>query len=176
MVSRERVNTTLPENNSLLSQQDLNADADTIALKLWLAVSNDAYAYGGLVAVDRAYGVNGLNQSISAGSASFTYEANLQFYHRCTNTYVYHAENRLISASNGTTLTYDPLGRLWRVAKAAADSRFLTDGDELVAEYDGSGELLRRYVHGGSVDEPMVQYEGSGLTIGDFSKPNTYPR
>jgi RHS repeat-associated protein len=34
----------------------------------------------------------------------------------------------------------------------------------LVGEYDGAGTLLRRYVHGPNVDEPLVWYEGSGLT------------
>ena len=47
------------------------------------------------------------------------------------------------------------------------------DGDALVAEYacpepcrgDGtSGQLLRRYVHGPGVDEPLIWYEGADLT------------
>lgn len=32
-----------------------------------------------------------------------------------------------------------------------------------MAEYNGSGTLLRRYVHGSGVDEPLVWYEGAGL-------------
>lgn len=40
---------------------------------------------------------------------------------------------------------------------------FLYDGDRLVAEYSGS-TLLRRYVHGPGVDEPIVWYEGSGTS------------
>lgn len=34
------------------------------------------------------------------------------------------------------------------------------DGDRLIAEYDGSGALKRRYVHGAGVDEPLLWYEG----------------
>ena len=37
------------------------------------------------------------------------------------------------------------------------------DGDALVGEYDSSGNLLRRYVHGPGVDEPLLWYEGSTL-------------
>jgi RHS repeat-associated protein len=37
------------------------------------------------------------------------------------------------------------------------------DGDRLVAEYNGAGSLLRRYVHGPGVDEPVVWYEGAGV-------------
>ena len=39
-------------------------------------------------------------------------------------------------------------------------TEFLYDGDRLVAEYDPSrsagNQLLRRYVHGPGVDEPIV--------------------
>jgi hypothetical protein len=38
----------------------------------------------------------------------------------------------------------------------------LYDGDELIAEYNLSGALLRRFVHGPGADEPLVWYEGSG--------------
>ena len=32
----------------------------------------------------------------------------------------------------------------------------------LVADYDGADVLMRRYVHGPGVDEPLVVYEGAG--------------
>ncbi|MEQ7874298.1 hypothetical protein ABDK56_09885 [Sphingomonas sp. ASV193] len=35
---------------------------------------NDAYAYTALYNANRSYGINGLNQYISAGSANFTYD------------------------------------------------------------------------------------------------------
>ena len=35
---------------------------------------------------------------------------------------------------------------------------------ELVAEYNSGGTLLRRYVHGPGVDEPLVWYEGTTTT------------
>ena len=31
-----------------------------------------------------------------------------------------------------------------------------------MAEYNGSGTLLRRYVHGPGADEPLLWYEGAG--------------
>jgi RHS repeat-associated protein len=43
-------------------------------------------------------------------------------------------------------------------------SRFLYDGDALVAEYDASGNLKRRYVHGPGVDSPLLWYEGSDVS------------
>jgi RHS repeat-associated protein len=49
------------------------------------------------------------------------------------------------------------------VTSGATTTRFLYDGDELVAEYDGVGILVSRYVHGASVDDPQIWYEGPTL-------------
>ena len=38
------------------------------------------------------------------------------------------------------------------------------NGDALVAEYDASGNVFRRYVHGPGVDEPLLWYEGSAVS------------
>ena len=93
--------------------------------------------------------------------------------------YRYDAENRLTEAraavSTGcpvsytgalkATLVYDPLGRLFETSGGSAGiTRFLYDGDELVAEYSGTGTMLRRYAHGIGVDDPVLWYEGTGLT------------
>jgi RHS repeat-associated protein len=65
------------------------------------------------------------------------------------------------------SLVYDPMGRLFETSGGSAGTtRFLYDGDALVAEYDASGNLLRRYVHGPGVDEPLVWYEGAGVSSG----------
>ena len=37
------------------------------------------------------------------------------------------------------------------------------DGSEMTAEHDYAGPLLRRYVYGAGVDEPLVWYEGAGV-------------
>jgi len=124
---------------------------------------NDAYAFNGLVNVNRAYAVNGLNQYSTAGTATFTYDANGNLTADGTNTYVYDGENRLISSSNGATLTYDPLGRLWQVVNGTANTRFVIDGDAIIAEYDGTGAMTARYVHGSNAaaDDPLVWYSGT---------------
>lgn len=129
------------------------------------ARDNDDYAWRDALMVNRTYAANGLNQYTSAGPASFTYDANGNLVSDGTVSFAYDAENRLISASNGTSLTYDPMGRLWQVAQGAASSRFLYDGDALVAEYDGAGTMTARYVHGSDAkaDDPLVWY-GNGET------------
>jgi hypothetical protein len=51
------------------------------------------------------------------------------------------------------------------VQKGAADTRFLTDGDAIVAEYDGSGIMTNHYVHGSNAaaDDPLVWYVGANF-------------
>ena len=53
--------------------------------------------------------------------------------------------------------------RLHQVA-GAATTRFGYDGLRMIGEYDASNALQRRYVFGPGLDEPIVQYEGSGTT------------
>ncbi|HEX8482341.1 MAG TPA: RHS repeat-associated core domain-containing protein, partial [Allosphingosinicella sp.] len=84
-----------------------------------------------------------------------------------STTFVYDAENRLVSASGAknAALSYDPLGRLWQVTGGGATTRFRYDGDELIEEYDGAGNRLRSYVHGAGTDDPVLWYEGAGTSI-----------
>lgn len=127
--------------------------------------SSDEYAFNGYVNVDRPYAVNGLNQYTGAGAASFGYDANGNLTSDGSNSYVYDAENRLVSSSRyGVTLTYDPLGRLWQTASATfGRTQFLYDGDQLAVEYDGNtGTMRRRYMFAGQ-DEPILVDEGGAL-------------
>jgi YD repeat-containing protein len=127
--------------------------------------------------------VNGLNQYSSAGAATFAYDANGNLISTVnqpySTTYAYDAENRLVSASGteNAALVYDPLGRLFQISSAAGTTQFLYDGDELVAEYNGSGTLLRRYVHGDSDDDPLFWYEGAALDQPRFpgARPSARP-
>jgi RHS repeat-associated protein len=126
---------------------------------------NNAYAFGGIVGVNRAYTANGLNQYSAAGSASFTYDANGNLSSDGTNSYIYDAENRLVSVTGGraANLVYDPLGRLQQIDNGTGStSKFVYDGDAIVAEYDGSNNLAQRYVHGNNAaaDDPLVWYAG----------------
>ena len=132
--------------------------------------SNDAYAWTGHHNQSKAYTPNGLNQYDAVAGAAYTYDANGNLTSDGATTYSYDLENRLISASaaNVATLAYDPLGRLDTVGSpSTATTRFLYDGDTLVAEYSG-GAVQQRYVHGSGVDEPLVWYLGADLTTRRF--------
>jgi RHS repeat-associated protein len=135
--------------------------------------TNDAYAWTGHYNVQRGYVANGLNQYSTAGTTGFVYDPNGNLKQSGTGAqatyYLYDIENRLVTASGASTasLVYDPLGRLFETSGGSAGTtRFLYDGDELVAEYDGvTGAMAHRYVHGAGIDDPLIWYEGATLGI-----------
>lgn len=131
--------------------------------------SNDSYAYTGYLNVNRSYARNGLNQYTSAGPATFTYDANGNLISDGTSSFSYDAENRMVTASGGWVLTYDPLGRLWQNTPGGTDgSQMLWDGDELVDEYGLTGTHYSRQIHGDSEDDPLAMFVGSGITSPRF--------
>ena len=102
-----------------------------------------------------------MNQYTAAGSATFTYDANGNLTSDGTNSYVYDAENRLVSRSGGVTLSYDPNGRLWQATGPSGTRRLVYDGDRLVEEYDGAGNRTAVYGHAAGADEPVMAWEAS---------------
>lgn len=111
------------------------------------------------------YSRNGLNQYTSVSGVPLSYDARGNLVTHGSRGFVYDLENRLKSVTGGASfaLSYDPLGRLRETSASGVVTIFLYEGDRLVAEYSGSGTLLRRYVHGPGIDEPIMWYEGSGL-------------
>ena len=130
--------------------------------------SNDTFASNTAYNVSRTYGVNGLNQYTAAGSATFQYDANGNLTSDGSTAYVYDAENRLVSRSDGVSLSYDPLGRLWQLSAPSGTTRFEYDGDRLLEEFNTSGNWLRIYAWGPGRDEPLIWYEGTGGPVRRF--------
>lgn len=129
------------------------------------ALTNDLYVFTALITGSKAYTANGLNQYTAIAGASPSHDPNGNFTNDgLGQTYSYDPENRLIAASGpkNATLGYDPMGRLAQVSDVAT-RRMAYDGDALAEEYDGSGNLLRRFVHGPGVDDPIAWYEGTTL-------------
>jgi len=138
------------------------------------AISNSNYEIPTPTVGTTSYTINGLNQiaTKTGASSGFTYDlrGNLKS-DGSTTTYTYNASNLLTSVVTGTVttaLSYDPENRLYRMVKTGgAATRFLYDGQDLIAEYNDAGTLLRRYVHGFNVDEPVIAYYGTGTADAD---------
>lgn len=109
--------------------------------------------------------IEGSNPSVSASRCRAATRAPItdgNLTSDSVSSYGYDIENRLVSGP-GTSLTWDPLGRLYQVSGPSGTTQFLYDGDQLASEYTPGGTLQKRYVHGSGVDDPLVWYEGSGF-------------
>jgi len=113
-----------------------------------------------------AYVPDGLNRYGSVAGTTYSYDARGNLVSDGFRSFTYDVENHLLSETGGAglTLSYDPLSRLYQTSSGSAVTQFLYDGDRLVAEYSGSGTVLRRYVHGPGTDTPVVWYEGADLS------------
>jgi RHS repeat-associated protein len=67
------------------------------------------------------------------------------------------------AGAGAVTLDYDPAGMLNKVIAGGVTTEYLYDGADPVAQYSGA-TLLRKFVHGAGVDEPLVWFEGAGTT------------
>ncbi len=127
--------------------------------------TNDLYTWT-TPAASRSYARNGRNQYTSVSGTAFGYDLRGNLTSDGARSFGYDFENRLTSVSGSASMTlgYDPAGRLRETVSGGSTTLLLHGGDALLAEYSGAGTVLRRYVHGPGTDEPLVWYEGSGLT------------
>lgn len=124
-------------------------------------MTNDAYAWTQAAAVNRDYTVNGLNQYTASGAVVPTYDGRGNMTSAGSTTFVYDSKNHLTNFGTNS-FGYDALGRL--VSQGTPATRFVYDGSDIIAETDGSNNVLRRYVHIPGTDNVVTWYEGSGTT------------
>ena len=110
-----------------------------------------------------SYTSNSVNQYTQVGSNVYSYDLNGNATSIATNTYSYDSENRLITTTTPThnaSYAYDPFGR--RISKTVdgVTTKFLYDGDQIIAEYDGSDNMTAKYVYGAGIDEPIRMEKG----------------
>src|ERR1700741_866372 len=150
-------------------------------------ISNAAFKYAPPTSGSDVYAApNGLNQYTAmtpagqgappanghdcAGNAqAISYDCNGNLTGDGVFSFAYDPENRLMSASKSgmsAAYAYDPLGRRTAKTVNGTATLFLHDGDNEIAELDGSGNLLRRFVPGAAIDQPiaMLTCTGSGCS------------
>jgi RHS repeat-associated protein len=127
--------------------------------------SNDSYAWTGQIAADRAYAANVLNQYTQVGAGAIGYDGrgNLNADANAGIIYGYDTLGHLTDSSAGAQLAYDALGRLsYTAVNGAGVTRFGYAGDQMIAEYDAGGSLVRRHVPTTGNDNPIVSYGPQG--------------
>jgi len=118
-----------------------------------------------LTVATHTYTPNTLNQYASIDSTSYTYDTNGNLTWDGVYTYKYDPQNRLVSTTkSGTTIiyAYDPISRRLTKSVNGVTANYLSAGSQEIAEYDGSGNLVRRYVYGPGIDGPVVRIEIAG--------------
>jgi|GEM_PF-403246 len=128
-------------------------------------ISNPIYNYIGEGGKQGNYVANGLNQYETINGVAIGYDNNGNLTSDGDNTYAYDIENRLISVTgqSNVAIKYDPQGRLNKITANGVVTYFLYDGVFLVGEYNSSGVITKRYIHGYSIDSPLVEYTGSAV-------------
>jgi hypothetical protein len=63
--------------------------------------------------------------------------------------------------ANFQTINYkhDVYGRRIEKKVDGFSTRYLYDGDQVIAEYDGNNNLLRKYIYGPGIDQPVCMIE-----------------
>jgi len=138
-----------------------------------LTLSNNNYYYNGNQNRTGTYVSDGLNRYNTVGAVVLGYDGNSNLKYDGMTYYNYDDENRLISMSKlddstfRPSFVYDPNGRLFQTTINGIWTKYLYDGDALVAIYktNTGGNINRRYVHGDQVDEPLVQYNGNTTAV-----------
>jgi RHS repeat-associated protein len=119
-------------------------------------------------ALGNEWSVNCLNQYIIGSVLDYDDNGNLIKNWARGHKYIYDCENRLTDVNDNDTgnpvasYSYDYLNR--RVKKTVYGSpdvitKYCYDGDQVIAEYDGSDNLLRKFIYGPGIDEPICMID-----------------
>ncbi|MBS1993997.1 MAG: hypothetical protein JSS83_25975 [Cyanobacteria bacterium SZAS LIN-3] len=178
MVTYENgVVTTFSRTNALLtnlthlfngSSAIFSYEFDNLGQMISQSVNDSALSWRPSVAATTAYGAsNNLNQYPSFAGATLTYNTAGCLIGDGTWTYSYNTQNMLISASKaGMTVDYkyDPRQRqILKTVNGTTKYQFYYSGDRRIADYDGSGNLVDRYIYGSGLDEPLIKISSTGL-------------
>lgn len=132
-------------------------------------VNTNGFIWNPTVSSTTTYTANNLNQYSSvvntvSGTTNLTYDARGNLTGDGTNSLSWDYKNRLTGTTNSlhsAAYAYDLFGRRSSKIVDGLTTKYLDDGIQEIAEYDGSGNLLRRYVYGPNPNEPLVMITAS---------------
>lgn len=107
---------------------------------------------------------NTLNQYSYFDGVPLTYDAAGNLAGLNGYAFTFSPDNQLIeavSAEHSIFYEYNGLGQRCSHTVDGSKTHLLTGGLRLLAEYDDSGTLLRRYIHGPGMDEPVLMLAGT---------------
>ncbi len=141
-------------------------DFNTIHQLIGQSVSDDQFLWhpssGGTVSYGTA---DALNHYPTVGGLSQAYNNNGCLTDNGVWDFGFDTVDQLISATDGITSVsylYDPAGRQLQKNVGGTKTNYLYDGNQRVADYDGTGTLLQRYIYGIGIDEPLIKITAGG--------------
>ncbi len=150
-----------------LSNQEVDFDYtyNEAGTRTGITVNDGRFLFNPLDGLEEQYSTNVLNQYTSVAGVQFSHDSNANLISDGINQYSYDVENRLanaVTASHTLSFVYDAFGR--RIEKNIDDTSisFLYDNDQVLVEYDGSGQELRRFVYGPGIDQPICMITAGG--------------
>jgi RHS repeat-associated protein len=111
---------------------------------------------------------NNLNQYISVGGTSYFYDKNGNLADDNTYLYYYDCENRLTDVNDKSTgnpvasYEYDYQGRrVKKIVDGTPDviTKYCYDGDQVIAECNENDVILRKFIYGPRIDEPICMID-----------------
>ncbi|MBA4368068.1 MAG: hypothetical protein C0403_10585 [Desulfobacterium sp.] len=132
------------------------------------------------------YTTNELDQYTQAGTETLGYDLNGNLTTRTlgsdVTSYGWDEDDRLVSIDRGgihIEYRYDHQGRLVAKTVGGQEIRYIWDGLDLIAEMDSTGQIVKRFVYGASINEVVlviaggtnywVQQDGLGSVVGTTS-------
>ena len=128
-------------------------------------ISNAGYQWTPSFTSNTLYSANALNQYYNIGGIEQKHDKNGNLIQDGSMSFIFNALGQMTEAKSGGMIVgkyeYDPLGR--RKAKTAGGlkTEYLWSGNQVMAEYRG-GKLLRRYIYGAGIDNPIALVAGNG--------------
>jgi RHS repeat-associated protein len=118
----------------------------------------------------QSYTNDPLNQYLTVGGNSYSYDTNFNLTHAGMFFGVYNAANQLISASDGGSFIaeffYDGLGRCVKRTLGKEAAVFVYDGWKPIGEFDEGNNLKAWNLYGPGADEILMRNKGNmGYTI-----------
>jgi RHS repeat-associated protein len=107
------------------------------------------------------YDSNSLNQYTQINGEAYTYDDNGNMTHNGVENfnYAYDCQNRLTTVTGVAWYRYDYLGRRIKKPYGSGHIRYVYDGEQVAAEYSNTGALLRKFVYGPGIDEPVCMID-----------------
>ncbi len=118
------------------------------------------------------YAANCLNQYTQIGGVSRTHDDNGNLTDNGTYDFAYDYRNNLVKVMCGQLVVsecvFDALGRRTsQITLGGGLTSYFYDGEHIVEEYDGSDELLRKFVYGQEVDDIRVMISPDYADVDD---------